>query len=189
MRRPGEPPTWHQPITRAALATGRVVPDDAKVIDRDVGELRAARAFADGPDIGRGRFQPLVHANVSAIVELDAGLLETDAGGVRDATCCNEYVAGLDCPFAGGPTHCHGHFLSTPSVDLEHLGGRQELDAFIAQEALHGIRGVGVLAADDPRSWLDDSDAAAESAIRLGHFDAYISPADHHQLPAALANL
>src|SRR5260370_34734136 len=77
-RRVGEHAIWNLPITRAAVPSGEVIPDDLKVVDGDVGELWAAGAFPDGPDLGRALLQPLIHAIVAATVQLDARLLTPD---------------------------------------------------------------------------------------------------------------
>ena len=66
-----------------------------------VRELRAAGAFADRPDVGRARLQPLVDADVAARVQLDAGLVEADAGGVGNAPGRDQDVAALDLLLAG----------------------------------------------------------------------------------------
>jgi hypothetical protein len=52
-RRVGEHAVGHEPIARAALSSGQVVPDDPEVVAGDVSELRAAGAVPHGPDAGR----------------------------------------------------------------------------------------------------------------------------------------
>jgi hypothetical protein len=64
-RRIGEHAVRYQPVAHAARAAGEVVADDAKIIDRDVRELRAASTIANCPDIGRRRLQPFVDAKRS----------------------------------------------------------------------------------------------------------------------------
>ena len=51
---------------------------------------------------GARGLQPLVDANVAARVQLDAGLLEPDPGGVRHASRRDQDVAALDVLLAGG---------------------------------------------------------------------------------------
>src|SRR5947207_6941291 len=58
---------WNQPTARAALASSQIVPDDLKVIDGYVRELRASGAFPDGPDAGGACFQPVVDSNIAAL--------------------------------------------------------------------------------------------------------------------------
>jgi hypothetical protein len=86
---------WNQPTARAARASGQVVPDDPEVVRRHVRELRTPRAFTDGPDMGCTGLQPLVDANEAVSVQLDAGPVEADVGGVRDASSRDQDVATL----------------------------------------------------------------------------------------------
>ena len=79
-RRVREQAVWNQPIARGALSSGQIVPDDSKVVDGRVREVRATGAFTHSPDTRRSRLQSLIDANVSAIIQLDADLLEPDPG-------------------------------------------------------------------------------------------------------------
>src|SRR5271170_8302966 len=101
-RRVREHAIGDQPIAGRALAARKIVTNDPKVVFGYVGELRAAGAFADGPDLGRTRLQPLVDANKAAAVELDAGVLEPDPGGVWNASHRDQDVAARDASLAGG---------------------------------------------------------------------------------------
>src|SRR6516165_2850228 len=50
-----EEAVWNQPLARAAVPSGQIVPDNSKVVDRNVRELWATSAFPHGPDTGRCR--------------------------------------------------------------------------------------------------------------------------------------
>lgn len=84
-------------------------------------ELRAAGAFTDRPDIGCGRLQPLVDADVTASVQLDAGLLEPDLGIVWKAPRGDEDIGASDCPLTGGRTHANADFLAGTAAHVERL--------------------------------------------------------------------
>src|SRR4029077_4480703 len=103
---------WNQPIARAALGARQIVLDDPKVVVGYVRELWATGTFPDGPDLRHTRLQPLIDANVAAIVQGNAGLLEPDSGGVRCTPRRNEDVAALDVLLTGGRAHDKPHFLS-----------------------------------------------------------------------------
>src|SRR5262249_34275023 len=92
----GEHAIWNQPIARAAVPTGQIVPDDLKVVAGDMRELRATGTFPERPDLGRTRLQPLIHANVAATVQLNASLLKPDPGGVRNTPHRDQNIAALD---------------------------------------------------------------------------------------------
>src|SRR5262249_53292311 len=99
--RVGEHAVRHQPVARAARSAGQIISNDAKVIAGRMRELRAAGAVAHGPDVGRGGLQSVVDANVSAGVQLDAGLLEPDPVRVWNAPCRNQNITAFDVLLAG----------------------------------------------------------------------------------------
>src|SRR5262249_58508612 len=122
-----------QPVGRAALAARHVVPDDAEVVERDVSEVRAAGAFADGPDIRCGRPQPFVHADVAEVVDVNADLFEPDAGSVWDAPDGDQDVARLDRALTGGRLYRHGDLLAALSANRERLCGGEKRHALVAE--------------------------------------------------------
>ena len=147
----GEHAVGNQPIARAAVATGQIVPDDPKVVDRDVRKLRAAGAFPDRPDIGRRRLQPVIDANVAVSVQLDAGLLEPDPGGIGNAPRRDQDVAALDLLLTGGRAHGEADFFAGSALHIEGLRLEEKLNAFVTQNSLHFIDDVGILAAHQLR--------------------------------------
>src|SRR5258708_25744944 len=92
----GEHAEGHEPIARAAISAGQVVTDNAKVIAGDVRELRAARTVPHRPDAGRGSLQPLVDANISAGIQLDAAPLQSHPLRVSNAPRRDDNVAARD---------------------------------------------------------------------------------------------
>jgi len=75
-------------------------------------------------------------------------------------------------------------------VHPQRLGGRDNLDAVIAKNPLHLIGDVGVLAAaHEPRSMLDDRDAAAEATVSLGQLEADVAAAEHDQMRRHIVEL
>jgi hypothetical protein len=100
-RRIGKHAIGHEPIARAALFSGQVVPDDAEVVPGDMSELRAAGAVTHGPHVGRGGLQPLIDANVTASIQHDPGVLEPDPLRVRNASRRDQEMAAVDLLFAG----------------------------------------------------------------------------------------
>src|ERR1700722_1906126 len=75
----GEKAKWNLPARGYVVAASQIAANDAEIVDADVGELRAARHFSDGPNAGRGGLQPLVDLDVPSIRYLDAGQLQPDA--------------------------------------------------------------------------------------------------------------
>ena len=85
----------HLPSGGHAIAARQIVAHDAKIIEGDVREVRAARAIAHGPHIRRGGFEPLVHFDVTAISEFDAGEFQADAVGVGRAPAGDQIGVSL----------------------------------------------------------------------------------------------
>src|SRR6516165_5756967 len=73
---------WNQPITRAAVSSCQIVTYDSKIVFGYVSKLRTAGAFPDCPYLWRTRFQPAVDANVTATIQLNASLLQSNSGGI-----------------------------------------------------------------------------------------------------------
>src|SRR5262249_37334374 len=171
-----------QPSARGAIASGQVVQNDPEVVDGHVRELRAAGAFSDGPDPGRGGLEPLVDPHVPAVVQLDADLLEADPGGVGGAPGRDEQVAPLDRFLSGRTTYRkHDLFAGSP-VNLERLGRHHDLDAFGAEDPLDLVRDVAILAGHELRPLLDDRHAAAEAAVGLRQLQTDIASSEHDQM-------
>jgi hypothetical protein len=57
------------------VTAGQVVPDDAKVVTGDVGELRTSRALANGPRVGRGGLEAIIHTYVAAVGQCGLALV------------------------------------------------------------------------------------------------------------------
>src|SRR5262249_14725297 len=139
-RRVGEHAVGDQPVARAAITAREVVAEDPEVVDRHMGGMRAAGAFADRPDTGRRWFQPLVDLDVSARIEGDAGLVEADAAGVRDATGRDEDVAAFDLLLAAGRVHREIDLFAGAAAHGKGLGRCQKLNAIFAEDPLHLLR-------------------------------------------------
>src|SRR5262249_29191594 len=128
------PPWWgarewrhavgYEPIARAALSSGQVVPDDTEVVAGHMRELRAASTIPHRPNAGRGGLQPVVDANISTRVQRDAGLVEPDVLRVRDAARRNQNVAAFDVLLAGWRPYGHADAVSRASMDVAGFGLR-----------------------------------------------------------------
>jgi hypothetical protein len=87
---------WNQPIARAAISSCQVVTYDTKIVFGYVRELWAAGAFPESPHVWRSRLQPVIHRDVAATVQFDAGLLKSDTGGIRNASNRDQDVAAIN---------------------------------------------------------------------------------------------
>src|SRR5262245_9456389 len=170
-----------QPIARAAVAAGKIVFDDPEVVDRGVCEVWGPGAFADSPDVRRGRLEPVVDTPVAPSVELDPGLLEADPGRVGCAPYGDKDVAAFDPLLAGRRAHQNRDVLSRPTVHTERLGPDETFDALGTEDPLHFTGDVGIFLAEKLRPLLDDRHATAEATVRLAEFETDIASAWHSQ--------
>jgi hypothetical protein len=138
---------------------------------------------------GRARVQPLVDANVTATVQLDADFAEADPGGVRNAPRGNEDVAAPDVLLAGARADVEAHFLSGLTAHTEELGRHMNLDPFVFENPLHLVRDVEVLPSHELRPGFDNCHLAAEATVGLGQFKAGIAAPDHDQIRRQIIEL
>ena len=118
----------------------------------------------------------------AAVGELDAGLVEPDAFGVRNAPGRDEDVAALDRSLAGLRAQGDADAVSGLAAHLDEFGGSMDLHAFVRENAPDFLRGVGILSRHHLRPGLDDRHLGSETAIGLRQFEAGIAAADHDQM-------
>ena len=164
------------------VPSGQIVPDDPKIIDGYVGELRATGAFPHGPDSGRTGLQSLVDANVAAAIQLNPGLLDADPGGIWNPPYRDQDVAALDLLLAGRRAHGNSDFLSGSALHLEGPASMRNSNTFLTEKALHLIRDIRVFPAHELGAGLNDRHAAPEATIGLRHFEADIAASEHDQM-------
>src|SRR6516165_4093662 len=178
----GEHAIWNQPIAGAAISTCEVVTYDSKIVFRYVRELWTASAFPDGPHIWRACLQSAIDANVTAPVQFDAGLLQSNSGGIRNAASRDQDVASFNVLLTRGGTRAKRDIVSRSPANLEHLGPDKNLNTFASENAPHFLRDVDILASQELRTGFDDGHIAAEATISLRQFETGIAPTDHDQV-------
>jgi hypothetical protein len=93
---------WNQPIVGAAISSCQIVTYDSKIVFGYVRELWTAGAFSDGPYIWRTCLQSAIDANVTAPVQFNAGLLQSNSSGIRNAASRDQDVASVNVLLARG---------------------------------------------------------------------------------------
>ena len=120
--RVGEHAVGHEPIAGAARSSGQVFANDMEVVAGHMRELWAAGAISHRPDVGRSGLQSVVDANISARIQRNAGLLQSDVRGVWSAARRDQNVAALDRLLAGWRAHDHADVLSRASLHIAGFG-------------------------------------------------------------------
>src|SRR5262249_12828167 len=139
-------------------------PNNAKIIDGYVREMRAPGTLADRPNIRRGRLQPLVDADIAASVRLDPGRVDTDPGRVGNPPRGDEKIARVYLPVAARRVQCDDDLVARAALHGARLRIQQKFNAFRAQNALDLVGNVGVLVAHDASAAANYRHSAAEAA-------------------------
>src|SRR6516225_2661241 len=117
----GEHAIRNQPIAGATSSSRQIVTDDAKIVFGYVGELWTAGAFPDGPYVWRACLQSAIDANVTAPVQFNAGLLESNSGGIRNAPNRDQDVAAVNVLLTRRGAHAKRNLVSRSPTYLEQL--------------------------------------------------------------------
>jgi hypothetical protein len=128
---------WNQPIAGAAISSCEIVTYDSKIVFGYVRELWTAGAFPDGPYIWRTCLQSAIDANVTAPVQFNAGLLESNSGGIRNAPNRDQDVAAVNVLLTRGGAHGKRNLVSRSPTYLEQLALDKNLNTFAAENAPH----------------------------------------------------
>src|SRR5215470_17080413 len=136
----------NQPAMPAAISACQIVTYDPKIVFGYVRELRAAGAFPYSPYLRRTRFQPAVDANITAPVQLNAGLLKSNPGGVRNTPHRDQDVAAIDILFSGDGAHHNRNLVSGSPTYPKQFGLDKNLNCLVAQKMSHLLRDIDVLA-------------------------------------------
>src|SRR5262249_29262462 len=108
-----------------------------KIVFGYVGELWTAGAFPDGPYVWRTCLQSAIDAYVSAPVQFNAGHLQANSGGIRNAASRDQDVASINALLTCGGRRLKRNRVSRLPVNLEHLGLDKDLNTFVGKNAAH----------------------------------------------------
>src|SRR5262249_37085094 len=126
--------------------------------------------------------QPVVDLDVAPRVQLDAGHVEADPGGVGRPPRRNQDVAAGDSPFTSCGPDAQAHLFSGSPLDVEYVGPEKDIDPFGAEDAADFFGNVRVLAGEKLRPVLDHGDAAAEAPVRLGELEADVAATEDDEV-------
>jgi hypothetical protein len=142
----GEHAIRNQPAARAAICSRQIVAYDSKVVFGYVSELWAARAFPYRPYIWRTRFQPIVDANETARVQLDAGLIQANTGRIGNTPCGYQDIAAIDLLLSREGARNDRNFISGSPAYPKQFGFDKNSNTFAAENAPYLLRDIDILA-------------------------------------------
>ena len=164
-------------VGAAALpGADELIPDDAVVVQGDVGELRAAVDVAHRVHALRARAQLIIDRHEAPVVGLDAGCLQVQVGGGRGAACSHQHGIGLD--LAVGQLQ-HEGLAVLP--DLLHPGALPHDDAGLREHLVHRLRHDRLGAAQEMLAGIQHGDLGAEVLEHLGELQSDEPAADDRQ--------
>ena len=82
------------------MAASQIIPDNAKIIEGDMGEVRAAGAIADRPNVGHCGLQPLIDFNVTTFGQFDSCQFQANAFVIGSAAAGDEKMCAFQDYFA-----------------------------------------------------------------------------------------
>src|SRR4029077_7693871 len=131
----GEHAIWNQPIAGTAISSCEIVTNDSKIVFGYMRELWTAGAFPDGPYIWHTCLQSAIDANVTAPVQFNASLLESNSAGIRNAPSRDQDVAAVNSLLTRGGAHAKRNLVSRSPTYLEQLGLDKNLNTLVAENA------------------------------------------------------
>ena len=75
----GEEAGWHLPSRGCPLSAGKIVADDAEVVERDMGKERTTGAVAERPNPGSAGLQPVIYLDKSFWGGFDSSQFKANA--------------------------------------------------------------------------------------------------------------
>ncbi len=165
----------------AVCALEEVRGDNLVVVVRGMGERAAAVAVAERPDVRDAGPECVIHHNVAARVDGDAGRVEAEVVGVRPAADREQDVRA-DNRGVAGPTIDAGFDIRPARGEADALGLAAHGDPLRLQNAADGVRHVRIFARNEPWGFFDHGHVGAEPAKNLGELEPDIAAADDHQM-------
>ena len=175
----------YQPPSRRAVAADDAAFRHPVVVQRDMGEHRAAGDLAQRPDAGRRGCEPLVDHDEAARLERRP---RRSRGRCPLVSALGRPRRGCPTPRGCGPRPAgQRRVIARPNGPSPRRSGRPGSDGIPSPRNRSWIaaRHVGVLARGELRPALDDGHRAAEPPERLRHLHADIAAAEHQQMRAA----
>src|SRR6266436_9819225 len=123
----------------------------------------------------------IINLDVTALVDFNPGMFQTEVGGVRHATDCEKGMRADDSLIAAGAINLHGHFVAA-FFKADAFSAQTDLDTFAFENCFDVFGNVFVFAVNQPRPPLHNSHLTPEAAIHLSKLQSHIAAADDDQV-------
>jgi len=178
----GEDAGGHLTSGGDAVVAGKVVADDAEVVEGDMGEVRTAGTVSDCPDTGGCGLKFFVDTDVAVGGSLYAGGFEPNVVGVWCAAGGNEEMSAFDDDVCAVLRCAESYGLAGEAFDAVYRCVHAEADVFVFAELVECVGDVGIFAVQETGVVFDDRNAAAEAAHGLSKLEADVAASENEKM-------
>src|SRR6266513_1311709 len=123
----------------------------------------------------------IVNLDVTALVDVNSGLFQTEVVGVGHTTDCEKRMRADDTLIAGAAINLHGYFVAA-FFKGDAFSPQTDLDTFAFENCFDVFGNVFVFAVNQARSPLHNGHLTAEAAIHLSKLQSHVAAADDDQV-------
>src|SRR5437764_14162353 len=123
----------------------------------------------------------IIDLDVTALIDFNPGLFQTEVVGVRHATDCEKRMRADNSLIAAAAINLHGHFVAA-FFNGDAFSAQTDLNTFAFENCFDVFGNVFVFTANQPRPPLYNGHLTAEAAIHLSKLQSHIAAADHDQV-------
>src|SRR5438034_1727205 len=123
----------------------------------------------------------IINLDVTALVDFNSGMFQTEVVGVRHTTDCEKRMRADDSLIAAAAINLHGHFVSA-FFKGDAFSAQTDLDTFAFENCFDVFRNLFVLSVNQSWPHLNNGDLTAEAPIHLSKLQSYIAAAYDDQV-------
>src|SRR5262249_16492928 len=138
-------------------------------------------AIAQSINAGHIGAKLIIDLDVTALIDLNPGLFQTEVGGVRHTTDCEKRMRADDSLIAAAAFNLHAPFIPA-FVKPDAVSGQTNVDTFALENCFDVFGNVFVFTLTQLRSSLHNGDLTAEAAIHLRKLQPHVAAADDDQV-------
>src|SRR5918996_2336266 len=138
-------------------------------------------AIAQGVDARHIGAELIIHPDVTALIDGDACVFQTEVTRVRHPAHGEKHVRADDCLVAAAAIDIDGYLVAT-FFQGDAFSARADMDAFVFEYCPDGFGHVFVFTLNQARPHLDDRDLAAKAAVHLSELQTNIAAANDDQM-------
>src|SRR4029453_2368930 len=123
----------------------------------------------------------IVNLDVTALIDFNPGMLQTEVVGVWHTTDCEKRMRAEDSLIAAAAINLHSHFVAA-FFKADAFSAQTHLDVFAFENCFDVFGNVFVFTLNQSRPSLHNRDLTAEAAIHLSKLQSYVAAADDDQV-------